>query len=70
MRYAPWNVCVVDSVAGLDAATGKLVRSVVVGRAPLAMAVDDLAGHAIILNANDVGPRPGNGSVSIVAITP
>jgi hypothetical protein len=54
----------------LDAAAGTLLRTVVVGRAPLVMAVDDIAGHAIILNAHDVGPRPGNGSVSIVAITP
>ena len=58
------------SVSMLDAATGTVLRTVVVGRAPLVMAVDDIASHAIILNANDVGPRPGNGSVSIVAITP
>jgi DNA-binding beta-propeller fold protein YncE len=58
------------SVSMLDAATGTLLSTVVVGRAPLVMAVDDIAGHAIILNAHDVGPRPGNGSVSIVAITP
>jgi hypothetical protein len=43
------------SVSVLDAGTGTVLRAVVVGRAPL---------------ANDVGPAPGNGSVSIVAITP
>jgi hypothetical protein len=58
------------SVSMLDAATGMLLSTVVVGRAPLVMTVDDVAGHAIILNADAVGPRPGNGSVSIVAITP
>jgi DNA-binding beta-propeller fold protein YncE len=58
------------SVSVLDAATGTLLRTVVVGRAPLVMALDDIAGHVIILNADAVGPRPGNGSVSIVAITP
>jgi hypothetical protein len=56
-------------VSRLDAATSTLLRTVV-GRAPLVMAVDDVAGQAIILNADAVGPRPGNGSVSIVPITP
>jgi DNA-binding beta-propeller fold protein YncE len=58
------------SVSILDAATGTVLRAVVVGRAPLVMAVDEVAGHAIILNVNAGGPRPGNGSVSIVAMTP
>jgi hypothetical protein len=44
------------SVSVLDAATGTLLRAVV-GRAPLVMAVDDIAGHAIILNADDIGPQ-------------
>jgi DNA-binding beta-propeller fold protein YncE len=58
------------SVSVLDAATGAVLRTVVVGRAPLVMAVDDVGGRAIVLNANDVGPRAGPGSVSIFAINP
>jgi hypothetical protein len=56
-------------VSVLNAATGTPLRTDV-GFAPLVMAVDDIASHAIILNANAVGPRPGNGSVSMVAMTP
>ena len=53
-----------------DAATNTMLRTVVVGRAPLGLALAEGAGRAIVLNTNDVAARPGHGSASIFAINP
>ncbi len=58
------------SVSVLDAATGRVLRTVTVGRVPLALALDQSAGRGVVLNADAIGARSSRGSVSTFDVAP
>jgi len=58
------------SVSVLDAATGRVLRTVTVGRAPLTLTLDQSAGRGVVLNADAIGARSGRGSVSTFNVAP
>jgi len=58
------------SVSVLDAATGRVLRTVTVERVPLALALDQSAGRGVVLNADAIGARSSRGSVSTFDVAP